>query len=262
MRTFLSIFRLEFRRSHAPWNAVAWGLIFLLSIIYTNHGINGIKALPEKEKSFKEIQDANFEKIRSYTYYSIEGIWSLYRESNPSILFNNSILPTDSISKIDGRVTISLLNNLKSKILNPANLTYNMDFSGIVLFLVSIYFMYMGYDAKNNRAFLKLLKGGRSTAALYFSTVVSRFILIALYFCAMFFSLLLFILLRGIRITAIDFSGFLAFLFAALVLLFFFYCVGGHKYCSKTKAGLCTDGGSVVCVFVHYYWINKFDNSG
>jgi hypothetical protein len=226
MTTFLSILRLEFRRSRAKWNVVAWLAIFAVSIIYTNQGINGIKSLAQKEKSFKEIQNAKFEKIRSYNIYKFEGVSSLFAESTPSILFSNSIIPPDAASKIDGHVTVDLVNKLKSKILDPANLSYNMDFSGIVLLLVPIYCLFLGYESVSNRAFLKLLARGRSRIPLYAATVLSRFIAFALHFCILFFSLLLFIKLRGVRITAADFAGFRTYLFAALVFLFFFYSIG------------------------------------
>jgi hypothetical protein len=226
MRAFVSILNLHFKKSLAPRNIIIWGLFLVLSFIYTNQGINRINALEEKEKSFTEIQQTKFEKIRSYTYYSIEGIRSLYSESNASIFFKNSIVPIDSTSKVDGRVTVKLSNNLKSKILDPANLLYNMDFSGLVLFIFLIYSVYQGYESVRHRALLKMLKTGKSSITVYVSSVLAGFIIFALYFCLLSFSQVLFIQLSGIEITAADFAGFCTFLSVALVLLFFFYSLG------------------------------------
>lgn len=222
---FASLF-LELKRFLNMWNIFLWIIIFSLGLYFGNKGIVQIKSSIQKESKFSEIQSKYFERTPSYDVYSRDGIYSLFMPSATGWLFRNTIIPDDVIAKIDSVVRLNIQNNLKGKSLNPGNLIYNMDFSGIVFYILILLGMYYGYDSIHKKEFLKSLVSISPRKRIFPSLVIPKFIVFAIAFSLLFGSQIILVTIHGIELSKTDCLGLLGYFSASILMLLFFYAAG------------------------------------
>jgi len=226
MSNFRSLFHLELKRFLRKRNLVLWIILLLLILFFVNKGINQYKTLPGKVQTINQIQDNYFKSIRNYDEYSRYGIIMLFIPSSPWILFQNTTMPPDVTAKVSSNITVQIVNNLKGKSLYSGFKLDNIDFSRIVLFLISLLALWYGYESLRTRGYLMSLSGRWSDVKVFLSIGAARFILFAAAFVIMAVCIPLFITARGVPLTAHDYNVLFGFLLVTLVMLLFFFIAG------------------------------------
>lgn len=226
MSNFRSLFYMEMKRFLRKRNIVLWVILLLLILFFVNKGINQYKILPGKVQTINQIQDNYFKSIRNYDEYSRYGIIMLFIPSSPWILFQNTTMPPDVTAKVSSNIKVQIVNNLKGKSLYSGFKLDNIDFSRIVLFLISLLALWYGYESLHARGYLVSLASRWSDVKVFLSIGAARFILFAAAFVMMAVCILLFIAARGVPLTAHDYNMLSGFLLVALVMLLFFFIAG------------------------------------
>jgi len=226
MSKLREIFCLEFKRFTGKKYLILWVIVLAITIFFVDKGINEFKNQPLKEQKFKEIHDEYFKSIRNYADYVDYGIKMLFSPSPCSILYRNTTVPPDLTAKVDSITTVKIHNNLKGKSLSSGLNLGKIDFSRIVLFLITLMALWYGYESLQHREFLMSLAGSWSNGKLYCSLALSRFILFAGMFVLLKILILLFIAARGVELSAVDYSALLRNLLPALLMVLFFLFAG------------------------------------
>jgi hypothetical protein len=118
------------------------------------------------------------------------------------------------------------MNNMKGKSLYTGFKLDNMDFSRIVLFLISLLVLWYGYESFHTRGYLASLNSRWSALKVFISIGVSRFILLVAAFLMMAVFILLFIAARGVQLTGNDYQVLSGYLLVTLIMLLFFFIAG------------------------------------
>jgi hypothetical protein len=238
---------LERKRFFYKWNLVAWLIILVLLFLAVNHRANEIIALPKKQQKFKEIQKKYFQKTRTYEIYSVYGIKVLFTPAAAVIFSGCNAVPRDLTLKFDSIVMLQIFNNYKGKSLARGMFQGRRGFAGIVLNLVTILALWYGFTSMQTREYLKFLCQIRSKRRIFWSVVVSRFILFSAAFLLINGILYAYVRTRGIAFTAGDHAGLLGNLAAALVMLGVFFAVG-VLFGSRGASAL-----SYILLFISWY---------
>jgi len=226
MANFLSLFYLELKRFCRKRNLILWVILLLLIIFFVNKGINQYKILPGKEQQFNQVQDKYFESLKNYKRYAWYGIQMILIPAAPCILFQNTTMPPDVKAKVDSLITVQINNNLKGKSLYTGFKLDNMDFSRIVLFLISLLTLWYGYESFHTQGYLSSLNSRWSDFKVFISIILSRFLLLMASFVVMALCILLFMTARGVQMTGNDFKVLSGYLLVTLLMLLFFFIAG------------------------------------
>ena len=177
MYDFYGFLELECKRFLYKWNLTAWLIILVLLLLSVNTGINEINSFQEKSRKFKDVQKKYFEKTPDYEVYSRDGIKLLFKPSAAGIFCRNTAVPQDLMIKFDSIVMLQIYNNYKGKSLVRGIFPWRLDFSGIVMLLLSLQAIWYGLSATRSHEYLKFLSSSGSHGRVFFSIVVSRFLL-------------------------------------------------------------------------------------
>jgi hypothetical protein len=223
---FFAFLALESNRFLYKWNLFAWLIILVFLFFPVNDGANEIISLPKKQQKFKEIQKKYFQKTQTYEIYSVFGIKLLFIPAAAGIFSGCNAVPTDLTLKFDSIVMLQIFNNYKGKSLVSRMFQGRRGFSGVLLNLVTILALWYGFTAMHTREYLKFISQIRSKKRIFWSVVVSRFMLFSAAFLIINGILYAFVRARGIAFTGADHAGLLWQLLTALVILAVFFTLG------------------------------------
>ncbi|MCP5102667.1 MAG: hypothetical protein GY950_04775 [bacterium] len=226
MAKLTTFFLSELKQFLRNWNIIAWIVLFAVTLFLGNMRAREIKAASAKEAAFIQIQNNRFKTTPNYEGYGRDGITSLFMASPMTFLFTNAILPPDLTAKVDSTVCLSISNNIKSKSLSPGNLIYQLDFSGIVLFVLFFMILFSGFDAMQNKKQLKFLSGLFPNKKCFFTLVISRFLVLTSAFLLLLAAQLIPPEIHGLQLSSTDYSGLLDYLAVTLPLMAFFFSCG------------------------------------
>ena len=249
---FYAFFLLEWNRFIRPRNMIIWLCSLLLITAFVNKGVNQYKAIPGKIQKFNQIQENYFKSIKNYKQYAWYGVRMLFFPSPCGILFQNTTVPGDALAKVDSIVTVQLVNNLKGKAAASGTDNGKIDFSRIVIWLFNLFALWYGYESLQARDFILSLSGPGSRFRVFFSIVVSRFILFSGAYACMFGCVLFWIKSRGIQLSSADYKALCGYLLVALVMLLFFFICGViyGTFRSTAVSFACILGTLIVMVFL------------
>ncbi|HLP44551.1 MAG TPA: hypothetical protein VK469_01315 [Candidatus Kapabacteria bacterium] len=172
------------------------------------------------------MQNNYFLQITDYSIYSQMGIKGMFLSSPLSVIYGNAIVPSDLISKIDPVVLLNLLNNVKGKALSPGNLNFKIDFSSIVLLFLALLALYYGFEAMQDREYLKFRASIKSPRKIFFGVICSKFILFMLAFLILHAILIGQMQIYGIHLSTLDYAALVESLPAAILMMLFFFVSG------------------------------------
>jgi len=217
---------LECKRFLSKRNLIVWFIVLLIALFFADRGIREFRNHPEKEQKFKQIQTNYFKKLPNYEGYSLDGIKFLFVPSPLGILFKNTVIPPDLTAKVDSIVTLQINNSMKGRSLNTGHFFGQPDFSLIFLLGISLLIMFYGNETLHKKEYLKLLSGTGSHLGAILSIVLTRFLLAAAGFLCICGGLLLYLEIRGIELSAADYTGLSGFIQLTLVMLLLFFMTG------------------------------------
>jgi ABC-type Na+ transport system ATPase subunit NatA/ABC-type transport system involved in multi-copper enzyme maturation permease subunit len=226
MSGFAAFFLKETKRFFSKRNLLVLLLIYLLSFYFINIGIADYKGVAVKEEKFKKLESGDFERVKSYTFYGLEGIDFVFSPSIAGILFKNTCIPSDLYANVNSIANLKIFCNYKGKSLFTVNYSGTWDFSMIILIFGSILVLFWGYETYHNKEYLKFLSSLATPGRIFCWLFVSRLILIilSLLFLALFVIIVLWI--NGITLVHSDYINILGYLLAGLVFLVFFFAAG------------------------------------
>jgi len=217
---------LDFRGMGKKKHLIPWIIILALMLFFVNKSITRHKEMPEKNQKFNQIQKNYFKSLRNYNDYKDLGIYFLFNPSSCGILFENTTVPTDVTAKVDSIVTVKIDNNLKGKSVHAGISIGKIDFSHIILWLVSFMALWHGCESLHTREYLLSLTSKWSTFEIYLAVGAARFIVFAAHFFVILGCILLFITARGVEFTANEYTALSGHLLATLIMLLFFFFIG------------------------------------
>jgi hypothetical protein len=182
MHTFKAFFILELKRFFGKRNGMLILLLFLLSLLFIQNGINEYKNILDHKEKFQEIEESKVSSYISYRVYGTYGFRMLFVPAPITVFFNKSGLISDMTSYVDSGERLIIYNSLKGK--NVFNLKKwgLTDFSGIILFFASLLALFYGYETLSNAEYLKFLSSLASPRKAFISMLLSRIILMVLLF--------------------------------------------------------------------------------
>lgn len=223
MKFFRAVFRLEFKRFWCKRNVLIFLVFFLLLLYFLQDGINNYHSILSNKDLFQETERTKVDQYVLYTQYGAYGIRLLFIPSPLSVVFNNSSVFNGLIAGVDSGERLNIYNNFKGKNLFAERSAGYMDFSGIIILLGCILALLYGFDALQNREYLKWLASFLGLRRFFFALLVSRVFLVGL----------LLVLLAGLSLAWMQVKGlslfnvhFIYFILTAFLVLTFFLLVG------------------------------------
>jgi hypothetical protein len=193
------IFLLEARKLLNRKTIIIFVVIFILVSIFSWDGVVDYK---ENLKSLENFQSMERDKVSMhihYTFYGIRGVRLLFIPAPISVIFNDSSVYDGMVAHIDTAEKLQISNSFKGKDLFPKSGGY-MDFSGIMLILGSFLGLLYGFDINRNKGYLRFLSDTTYCKNPAFIIMLSRAILLNIFFwflCAM---SILWLIINGINI--------------------------------------------------------------
>lgn len=260
MNDFTALIFKEFKRLTNKKEITLWILITILLALITLQHTNQHLQIPQKNKKFIKIQKTYLNRTHNYDRYGKDGVNIVYVSSANSILFCNTIIPTDLVSNINAIIKLDIQNNLKGHSTEPINLFLKLDFSLIVLLVFTLMALYYGWESLQNKEYLKFLSNNRKCLRLFTLIMTVRFILFAAAYLVSFGISMALISLKGVHFTSYDWTGLAGFLLVTVIMLLFFFQLGGLLSVVRFRK---TSGKRIfvawfLSVFVITYMIHSF----
>jgi len=233
MHTFKAFFILEFKRFFGKRNGMLILMLFLLSLLFIQNGINEYKNILDHKEKFQEIEESKVSSYISYRVYGAYGFRMLFVPAPITIFFNKSGVISDMTSYVDSGERLIIYNSLKGK--NVFNLKKwgLTDFSGIILFFASLLALFYGYETLSNAEYFKFLSTLASPGKVFFSLLVSRIILMLLLFMFITAGCLLLFMLNNLHVPLDKYI--LYFLLLVFLISIFFFVMGTAFSTIKSK---------------------------
>jgi hypothetical protein len=226
MAPFITFLVLEFRRFTRKRNLFIFIITFLFALYFVNKGIIDNKNQSQKIENFKQMQKNYFNNTTNYEGYGRDGITMMYVPAPISVLFRNTVIPSDLTAKADSVVTLQINNNMKGKSLISRLFFGRVDFAVVVLIWLTLLALYYGFEFLYHTGYIKFLSSSASPGRVIVSLAAARYLVFASWFLLLFAGLLAFIKIRGIVFSGPDYRGCLLFLLVALGLMLVFFALG------------------------------------
>jgi len=195
-------------------------------IFVTNTGINEYYKNIEKKEKFKEIQEATFSVFVNYALYGAKGVMYYLSPSTNQIFVRNTVIPPDITAHIDSIQVLDIDSNMKGKALIVNSFFGPLDFSLVLLLIMTFLAQFYGYDSFHTPGYIKFLSSVGSFRQTVFSLLASRFLLFVAGFVVLCSGVLVLCLIRGVVFTTEDIKGLWAIFGAGVVMLLFFFALG------------------------------------
>ncbi|MCP4221246.1 MAG: hypothetical protein GY765_41855, partial [bacterium] len=169
---------------------------------------------------------------------------------------NNAGAFDSLVSNVDTTERLNIYQNLKSKCLFSEKSGGFMDFSGIMCLLGCFLALLYGFDTFRREDYLKFLADISKPKVLYASVLISRLILLNVFFTALAGFSVVWMMINGIQVLSVYFFWFILVL---LLVATFFFAVGTVIGCMKNKsAGFILMGVSYFAFMFLIPWaVNK-----
>jgi hypothetical protein len=217
---------MEFKRFICKRNMVVIAVILIISLIGVHKGSEDYNRVLTDVKEFIDVEDSSFKYIRNYVVYSKNGFKVNFVPSPNMALFTNPSIMTEISARINSVIKLNIYNDSKKNLIIDGGFPYRLKFSDITLLFFGLAALFFGFDAFRNKEYLKFLASRWSSTAVYISIVTARIFLLLLSFLFIFGVMLLFMLMKGIELRVVDFTGLSGYFLSALLLLLFYFITG------------------------------------
>ncbi|MCP5107335.1 MAG: hypothetical protein GY950_28370 [bacterium] len=171
------------------------------ALCFLQSSINTYKDTIHRREKFREIEKLKVETFHTYTQVGTYGIRVLFVPAPVSVFFMDScVIPDDVNAYVDSGERLKIFNPLIGKNIFKIKKTGFVDFSGILVFSITLLSLFFGYDAHKRMDFLKSLSTIAGSRPLFFSILLSRMSLALLYILASVGAGVLLLLVNGLAI--------------------------------------------------------------
>ena len=199
-------------------------VILTILAAFSWEGIDDYKMNLKDKKPFLETEKAKVSRFLNYTQYGTRGFRLLLIPSPMSCIFNDLSIYSGLVANIDTGEGLYIYNTFKGKDLFTNSGGF-MDFSGIMLLVVSLFSLFCGYDITRSRKYLDFLSdiaGERNIAPLI---LISRIVLLSIIIILLSGFFLLWFLINGINAANVFF---LLFVLVLILMAAFFVLLGAN----------------------------------
>lgn len=226
MESFKAIFNLEFKRLFNKRSIGLFLLVLLLSLYFVQNGIQNYKNITENQKSFQDFERMRVKQYQNYNQYGTYGFRIFFVPSPLSVFFVNSSTISQLTSNVDSGERLNIYNSFKGKALFTEKAGGFKDFSGIMLLLGSLLVLYFGYEAMLYKDYFRFLSGFSGIGTMFVAAVLSRMLVLVLFFLVSGGLGLMLLKLNGIGLSGTEYLYFMHYLGGLLVMMIFFFCLG------------------------------------
>ncbi len=159
-------------------------LLFLLMLMayFVQIGIDQYKSTVDNKEIFLDFEAKKVEQYINYNQYGTYGFRIFFMPSPLSVFFSNSSSISELTSIVDAGERLNIYNSFKGKALFSEKLGGFKDFSGIMLLLGSLMFLYCGYEALIHKDYLRFTGNLVGFRRLFLSIIISRFFFLVIFF--------------------------------------------------------------------------------
>jgi hypothetical protein len=226
MLTFKRLFLMELKRLIKPRPLIILSVFLAACLGLILYGGAEYNHMLKEKGSFENFEKEKLSHYTTYTQYGGYGIRVFYEFHRAAILFINKGCPLEITSFVDSGERLKIYNPLggrnlfKLKIFN-AGIT---DFSGILIFLGGLLFLFYGYETLSRGKYLRFLASLFPGKRVYMFLFISRTVIILMIFLIIILFAVLLLLLKGVPFPF--HSPMLNYLLTAFLNLVFFFALG------------------------------------
>ena len=231
--------RIECKRFFRSKKVMVFLAILLVALYFVHEGIVMQKGIVRGKSEFQEIEQQNIKLFFNYTQYGTFGFQLLYIPSGLSILFNNKDINCEQIALVDSGARLKIYHlTLGSNLFTEKSNILN-DFSGVILFAVTIITLLWGLALAYSRKLFKVTSAFSNVKTVFFSYIFPKFLLISLLVLIFTGLVLLYLLINRIHLSSDEFFCLWVYAGIVIILSCFFFLMGTLAGSLKSKvAGL------------------------
>lgn len=226
MKDFYAYLVKELKWFLRPRNLIAWGVISLSLVIVTDNKAGDYLEQKNAQSKFQDIQQQHFLGTPNYDRYGNDGINFLFAPAASSCLFANTVIPPDLTGNINSVVKLEISGNLKGGALKPGNYFFKLDFSLLVLLLVTLAALWYGLEWLWQKEHLGSLCSQRSPWKIFNLALFSRYLIFIAAFVPGAGLTFVWLKIKGVRLTTADYTGIIALLLPTLLMISIFFLTG------------------------------------
>ena len=181
MNTIFNFFKFEVKRFFCLRNVIIMTILTITALVFIRIGTQKYNAMQEEKEIFKKIEKAKISNYVNYRQYGAYG-FRVILEPHSFITFcsNSSGIPEVN-AFIDSSERLNINSSLIGKNMVKQNRYGFTDFSGILLFFLTLLSALYGYEGSNNREYLKTLSSLSGQKTAFFSLMLSRIVIISIF---------------------------------------------------------------------------------
>jgi ABC-type transport system involved in multi-copper enzyme maturation permease subunit/ABC-type transport system involved in cytochrome c biogenesis ATPase subunit len=201
-------------------------IFVLLSLYFVQSGITQFKNIKAASKDFQDIERLKVDNYIDYKYYGAAGFRVMLIPGPSVIFFFNSTAVSDLLSNVDSGSGLKVTSSFLGSNLFEEKTGGFKDLSGIILLFGSLLALYWGHETFKPKEYMKFLSSLISLRKLYFWIIISRTILISLFFTIITCFSIALVALNKISFQKAEFLHLSSFLFILILVILFFFAVG------------------------------------
>jgi hypothetical protein len=226
MKKFRNCLVYFFRRLSTKLNWIIFFLVLCVSFFALCVSINEMRSEELKKKEFLKTEAEQFKLLRDYKLYAATGINVLFFSGTPGILYSDSGLYSDLMSRVDAVYTLKIFENAKGDSVFAGKSFLAFDFSRIILLFGMIFSIFYGYYAFRQKDFFKMMAGILSVGKTFRLTILSNITIMACILMILYGFASIVLLIFGIRLTFPDYKIIMGHFVVALAIWIFIYSAG------------------------------------
>ncbi|MCP5051630.1 MAG: hypothetical protein GY940_30970, partial [bacterium] len=207
--------------------AFVFFVIFLILMFMVGNVAEDRNTILEEVKDFQEAEKLKIEDIKDYIQLSILGIGIYYLPSPMAFLSpGSSGLMADAQGHINTVEKLEIKKNLKGKaVINPS-VPISLDYSGLLLMVLSIGGLYFGYESLRETETLRSLSSASTAIGSYSKVILENLGVMVLLVAAVYGGTWLVLEGTQVNLTASDIYWLMYHALAGVILATFFFFAG------------------------------------
>lgn len=227
MKTFTATYLLESKRLLKKKTMGLFLFLSFLSLYFVQIGLNNYISIIGNKKEFQDIERLKVKQYVNYNQYGLYGFRVLFIPSPLSIYFVNSSTISGLTANVDSGERLNIYNSFKEgRTLFADKGGGFKDFSGIMLLLGGLLVLYLGYESFIHRGYFRFMYGFVNYKKLFFSTLLSRVLILVFLFLLNAGISLILVEINGIQFSGDEYAQFFTYLATLVLVLVFFFALG------------------------------------
>ena len=214
MKNFSAFFILAVKSFFTKRNMILAVLFVGMALYFVYNGAALYKETINNKNKFVEIEKKIVEHFPNYLLYGTTGFRIIFVPSPLSVFFYNSGLFSDLTCSLDVEEQLNLNMSLKGKDLFKEKKVNYSDFAGLYFLFGSLACLLYGFETWRDRDFIKMVASHTGVQRVRFPLLLSRFLVLSLFFMAVMALGIIIVLVKGIMLRGTDTIVLLGYLLA------------------------------------------------